>query len=144
MNNLTFKVQLTPTQSERFQKEVFDKGRTWAEGETTVLDPTQPFMVLRQGRMHTSSEYDERYFRSYSAPEVLTEQAFSLLENANRLRTDDNKQADEPPDQEKFQSGLATFLKRLDRIHDTILEMESKSSNQKEIKWRNINQKGED
>ena len=144
MNHLTFKVQLTPIQNKRFQAAVFDKGGTWTEGETTVMLTTNPFMILRQGKMSSTTDYNESFFRAFLAPEIGVEQAFKLVKNALPVEKPSRGGADEPPDQEKFQSGLATFLKRLDRIHDTILEMESKSNNQKEIKWRNINQKGED
>ena len=119
MKYLTFKVQLTPTQSERFQKEVFAKGGKWAEGEKTVLLTENPFMFLERGEMSTTDEHHERRFRCAVATEVLTEHAFSLLENATRLRTDDNddnERTDEPANTEEFHSGLTitAFLKRLD------------------------------
>ena len=127
MNNLTFKVQLTPTQSKRFQKKVFAKGGTWVEGETTVILTMNPFMVLQQGKMCTAREYDERYFQNYLAPEVLTEQAFKLVAKALPLEKPSQGSADEHTDPEESRSDLITFLKKIDEIHETILEMESKN-----------------
>lgn len=126
MKTLTFKVQLTPLQSERFQREVFAKGGTWSEGWTKVLLHRNPFMVLRQGKMSSTDEQNERYFQSFSAPEVLTEQAFKLVANALPVEKPSQGGADEHNDPEKFHSGLTTFLKQLDEIYETILKMESK------------------
>lgn len=127
MNNLTFKVQLTPTQSKRFQNEVLDKGGSWAEGQTTVILTTNPFMVLRQGKMRASSEHNERYFRNAVAPEVLTEQAFKLVKNALPIEKPIRGGADKPTNpEEEFHSGLATLIKNLDEMYETILEKGSK------------------
>ena len=126
MNNLTFKVQLTPLQNKKFQAAVFDKRGSWAEGETTVMNPNHPFMILRQGKMSSTADYNESFFRAFLAPEIGVEQAFKLVKNALPVEKPIRGGADEPTDQEEFHSGLTTFLKKLDEIYETILEMESK------------------
>ena len=141
MNRLTFKVQLTPTQSERFQKEVFAKGGTWVEGETTVILTMNPFMILQQGKMCTSSEYDERYFQNYLAPEVLTEQAFKLVADALPLKekrdqktpltlVEDWFQEEESPmnhkpsGRGKVLSSLVEFIENLPKLRELILSID--------------------
>ena len=127
MNNLTFKVQLTSLQNKKFQEAVFEKGGTWAEGETTVLGQNNPFMVLRQGKMSSTTEYNESFFRALSAPEVLTEQAFKLVKNALPVEKPSRGGADEPTNpEEEFHSDLATLIKNLDEMYETILEKGSK------------------
>ena len=126
MNNLTFKVQLTSLQNKKFQEAVFEKGGTWVEGQTTVMLTTNPFMILRQGKMSSTADYNESFFRALSAPEVLTEQAFKLVKNALPIEKPSRGGADEPTDQEEFHSDLATLIKNLDEMYETILEKGSK------------------
>ena len=122
MNRLTFKVQLTPTQSECFQKKVLAKGGAWEAGEKTVLYLDNPFMVLNRGKMSTAGEYDERYFQNFLAPEIMAGQAFSLVEKALPVEKPSRGGADELTDREEFHSGLATLIKNLDEMREAILE----------------------
>ena len=86
MNNLTFKVQVTPEQSKAIQEAIFKKGGSWAGGATYVKNQSYPFLVLEYDCLTYYATEDNFYKHNGNAKQVFARDALALISESTAIK----------------------------------------------------------